>query len=111
LGDSILNFMQGPPATAQNRWSGNRAGYDDPRAQQLLRAYYASLTAGERLQSARALSDFVAADLTLMPLYYAASFGVARRGVTALDGAEGGAGAGAPYGTYTRNAHLWDMLP
>jgi hypothetical protein len=110
FGDSILNFMQGPPATPQNRWTGNRAGYDDPRAQQLLRAYYSSLTDGDRFQTARALSDFVAAELPIMPLYYAASFLVARKGVTALEGAEGGAGAGAPYGTFTRSAHLWDVL-
>ena len=53
--------------------------------------------------------DFVAAELPIMPIYYDADHVTVRRGVQALDDATGGAGAGALYGTFTRNAHLWDL--
>lgn len=42
-----------------------------------------------------------------MPFVYQADHIGVRAGVRALDDVEGG--AGAPYGTYTRNAHLWDL--
>jgi hypothetical protein len=43
-GDSMLSRLQGPAASAANRWSGNRGGYEDPVAQRLLATYYASIS-------------------------------------------------------------------
>jgi hypothetical protein len=32
-----------------------------------------------------------------------------RKGVKAFDDVQGGAEGARPYGTYTRNAHLWEV--
>jgi peptide/nickel transport system substrate-binding protein len=109
FGDSILNFLQGPAASPQTRWTGNRAGYDDPQMQRLLATYYASLTDTAEAQAAKALSDQVAAELPILPIYYEADHLTVRKGIAALSDSAGGAGAGALYGTFTRNAHLWDV--
>ena len=46
-GDGILSRVQGPAASAENRWAGNRGGYEEPAAQQLLARSYSSLTDAE----------------------------------------------------------------
>jgi peptide/nickel transport system substrate-binding protein len=109
-GDAILGRLDGPAASAQNRWVGERGGYDDSRAQELIRRYRTSLSEREQAQAMRALSDFVAAELPLLAFYYTVDLLGARRGIRALDDVEGGAvPAAPPFGTYTRNAHLWDV--
>ncbi len=108
-GDSVLGRLKDPNGP-ENRWAGaNRAGYDDPRALRLVNAYYASMSPQEQLQSIRAISDFVAAELPFLPIMFEADNIGARRGVLAFDDIAGGAGAGAPYGSYTRNAYRWDL--
>jgi len=108
-GDSNLNRLQGPPATRENLWTGNRGGYEDLRAQRLLDAYYSSIRETDLFQATRALTEFVAAELPIMPLLYTTNHVGVRKGVKAMDDVAGGAGAGAAYGTYTRNAHLWEV--
>ncbi len=108
-GDAILARLAGPAASAQNRWSGNRAGYEDPSAQQLLAKYYTSLTEPERYGAMRELSEFVAEELPLLVFYYSTHHTGVRKGVLALDDVAGGQQSSRPYGTYSRNAHLWDI--
>jgi len=108
-GDSLLGRLEGPAATAENRWTGERGGYEDPRAQRLLAAYYSSLSQPEQLRTMKAISDFMVAELPLLITYYNTDHIGVRKGIRAMDDAAGGAQAGQPYGTYTRNAHLWDM--
>jgi peptide/nickel transport system substrate-binding protein len=109
--DSILGRVK-DPSGPETRWAGaNRAGYDDPRAVQLVDAYYRSMAPQDQVQAVRAISEFVAAELPFLPtMFQADNIGV-RRGFKALDDVSGGAGAGAPYGSYTRNAYLWDAAP
>ncbi len=107
--DSVLGRLK-DPSGPDNRWAGaNRAGYEDPRALRLVNAYYASMAPQDQLQSIRAISDFVAEELPFLPIMFEADNIGARRGVLAFDDVAGGAGAGAPYGSYTRNAYLWDL--
>jgi peptide/nickel transport system substrate-binding protein len=107
--DSILGRLKDPNGP-ETRWAGsNRAGYDDPRALPLVEAYYRSMSPQEQLQSMKAISDFVVAELPFLPPMFEADNIGARRGVRALDDVAGGAGAGAPFGSYTRNAYLWDL--
>jgi peptide/nickel transport system substrate-binding protein len=107
--DSVLGRLR-DPAGPETRWAGgNRAGYDDPEAARLVEAYYRSMSRPEQLQATRALADFVAAELPFLPIMFEANNIGLRKGVRALDDADGGAGAGAPYGSYTRNAYLWDV--
>ena len=107
--DSILGRLK-DPSGPETRWAGaNRAGYDDPRAARLVDDYYRSMARPEQVQAAKAISDFVGAELPFLPtMFQADNIGV-RRGFKALDDVAGGAGAGAPYGSYTRNAYLWDV--
>jgi peptide/nickel transport system substrate-binding protein len=108
-GDAILARLAGPAASAQNRWSGNRAGYEDPGAQQLLAKYYTSLAEPEQVRAMHDLSEFVAEELPLLVFYYSTHHTGVRKGVRALDDVAGGQQSSRPYGTYSRNAHLWDI--
>lgn len=90
-------------ATAQNRWQGpNLAHYANPALDSLIDRLYATL--GEREQGLvlKEMMEIVAADVPVLPLYYAASFGVVRKGVYALQHDF------AVVGGIARNAHLWD---
>jgi peptide/nickel transport system substrate-binding protein len=109
VGDSILGKLEGPAASAQTRWTGNRGGYEDARAQQLVNSYRASLSERDQLASMKAVSDFIAAELPILVLYGQIDSLPARNGVMALNDYDGGEGGGRPYGTFTRNSHLWDV--
>ncbi|HZT07570.1 MAG TPA: ABC transporter substrate-binding protein [Chloroflexota bacterium] len=98
------------PSGPETRWAGaNRAGYDDSRAVRLVDAYYHSMKPGDQRQAVRAISDFIVAEMPyLVTMFEADNIGM-RKGVQAFADFAGGAGAGAPYGSYTRNAYLWDL--
>ena len=51
----------------------------------------------------------MAEDLPLMLLYYNPTTPAARRGVKALEDFHGGAEASRLFGTFSRNAHEWDV--
>ncbi len=108
-GDAILGRMDGPPATAETRWVGERGGFDDPRAAELLARFRSSLSPTAQAQGMKAISDYVADTLPFLIIYYLPDHVGARKGVKAFDDVEGGAEAAQPYGTYSRNSHLWDI--
>jgi peptide/nickel transport system substrate-binding protein len=109
-GDAILARLEGPAASAATRWVGERGGYEDPRAQRLFEAYRTRLTEREQFEAMKAISDFMVAELPLLILFYKPEHLGVRKGVQAYDDVAGGAEAAQAYGTYTRNAHLWDVL-
>ncbi|MBM2811961.1 MAG: hypothetical protein HW416_2720 [Chloroflexi bacterium] len=109
-GDGIIRGLEGPAATAQTRWAGNRAGYEDPRAQALLLRYRSSLSPREQFDAMKAISDFIAAELPFLPTYGQVDGVGVRAGIRALDDHMGGGVPGSGYGTFARNAHLWDVL-
>lgn len=102
-GDGILGRLTGPAASAANRWSGNRGGYEDPTAQELIARYRASISQPEQFQAMRELSEFVATTLPLLISYFGTYYNGARKGVRALDDVP------AKQDTTSRNAHLWDL--
>jgi len=108
-GDEILGRLEGPAASAENRWVGNRGGYDNSRAQQLVDAYRSSLSFDAQFQAMKAISDFVADELPFLVLYSTAvHIGVSSR-LKALDDNDGGDSVGRNYGSYSRNGHLWEL--
>ncbi len=109
-GDAILGRMDPPAASAATRWVGERGGFEDPRAWDLIARYRASLSDRDQAQSMRGISDYVAAELPFLILYYLPDHLGVRAGVKAFDDTDGGAEAAQPYGTYSRNAHLWEVL-
>jgi ABC-type transport system substrate-binding protein len=108
-GDEVLGRLEGPAGSPANRWTGNRGGYEDPRAQELLRQYRSSLRFEDQLRSFKALSDFVVETLPMLILFATAEPLSIRKGIRALDDLNGGDSAGRPYGTYARNSHLWEL--
>jgi peptide/nickel transport system substrate-binding protein len=108
-GDGILRRFEGPAAMPENRWVGNRDGYEDPRAQQVIRAYWTSIAERDQLQAMRVVHEFAAADLPILVLFTTADHIAVRKGVKAFEDHMGGEGGGATYGTYSRNSHLWDV--
>jgi hypothetical protein len=110
-GDGILVRLEWPAPGPENRWVGsNRGGYDNPRARELISAYYASPSAESQFRAMKALSDFLAEDLPLLILYNTANHIGVRKGIKALDDQAGAAGPAQLFGTTTRNAHLWEVL-
>jgi peptide/nickel transport system substrate-binding protein len=108
-GDSILGRLMGPAASAQNRWSGNRGGYEDPAAQALIGRYFSSIAESDQFQTMRDLGEFMATELPLLVTAYSTEHSGVRKGVRALEDVAGGQHSSRPYGTYSRNAHLWDL--
>jgi ABC-type transport system substrate-binding protein len=108
-GDQLLDRLQGPAASADNRWNGNRGGYEDPQAQRLLQAYATSLAHPDQLAAMKAISEFVTTELPFLIIFITTLDVAVRKGVKALDDHRGGDGATRPYGTYSRNAHLWEL--
>lgn len=108
--DSILGRMDPPPSSAATRWVGERGGFEDHRAWELIARYRASLSERDQAQAMKGISDYVAAELPFLILYYVPDHIGIRKGVKAFDDVEGGAEAARPFGSYTRNAHLWEVL-
>lgn len=107
--DVLFRRFEGPPATAENRWVGDRGGYDDPRGQQLVGRFRSSLSVREQLDTVRAIAEFVAADLPVLIYYFSSDHVGVRRGVIAFDDLAGAATGTSNYGSLSRNAHLWDI--
>jgi hypothetical protein len=57
----------------------------------------------------REAAEFIASELPFLIFYFSTHHTGARTGVRALDDVAGGMQSSRPYGTYSRNAHLWDV--
>jgi peptide/nickel transport system substrate-binding protein len=108
-GDQLLQQLEGPAAGPENRWSGNRRGYEDPRTDELIKAYRSSLTTDQQLRAIQALSDVVVQQLPFLMLYYTAYHIGASSRVDALKDYDGAGAYSADYGTFSRNGHLWSL--
>jgi peptide/nickel transport system substrate-binding protein len=108
-GDYFFQWLEQPPAMAENRWIGNRPGYDSPEADRLIRLYRSSLSVDAQADAIRQLSEVVAVDLPVLPIYYTAYHVGATARTRALEDVDGGGAFSADYGTFSRNAHLWSL--
>jgi peptide/nickel transport system substrate-binding protein len=95
-------------ASVETRWSGNRNGYEDPQAQQIANAYFASLTPTDQLGAMRAINEFYINQMLGLPTFFQATYVIARKGVTAFDDFAGGSN-NEFYGSFYRNSNLWDV--
>jgi peptide/nickel transport system substrate-binding protein len=110
-GDSILNRVDSRQSALPPNFSGtNRGHYLNPRLDQLIDQYRQSVTVPDQERAIRAISDVMAEDLPLMLLYFNPTTPAVRKGIKALDDFRGGAEGAQLYGTFTRNAHEWDVL-
>ncbi len=112
--DVILTRLDCSAApTAQNRYSGNNRGHwCNADFDRLAAVYRTSLREEDRAQAIRQIQDVVMEDLPVGLLNYPVATVFARKGVTAFsDDFAGGAEGGRSYGSFTRNAHEWAILP
>jgi ABC-type transport system substrate-binding protein len=110
--DAILTRLEcAEQPTAQNRYSGNNRGHwCSPDFDQLVLNYRTSLREDARGRAFEQIQDAVLEDLPLLPLNWEVNQVPVRKGVTAYeDDFVGGSEAGRIYGTFTRNAHEWDI--
>jgi len=113
-GGSMVTALGQRAATPENNWTGNRNGFEDPRAQQLALAYRNSVDPGEQLQAMRRINEYIVAELPALPIYYIATYVTARKGVKAFT-ADDVAGFVSDnsliyaYGTLSRNSNQWDL--
>jgi peptide/nickel transport system substrate-binding protein len=110
-GDSILNRVDSRQNALPPNFSGtNRGHYINPRLDQLIDQYRQSISVPDQERAIRAISDVMAEDLPLLLLYFNPTHPAARKDIKALEDFRGGAEGAQLYGTFTRNAHLWDVL-
>jgi peptide/nickel transport system substrate-binding protein len=108
-GSGILEMMAERAAAPDNRWTGNNNGYDNPEARRLVDALETTMVEREQLQAMKAISDFVAAELPAIPVFFLVQYTAVSKGVKAFEDLAGADGSERRYGGYTRNAHLWDL--
>jgi ABC-type transport system substrate-binding protein len=109
-GDSLLNRIDSRQSAIPPNYSGtNRGHYSNPQLDGLIDRYRGSIVQGDQQQAAKAISDLVAAELPVLPLYFNPTTPAVKKGVKALDDFKGGAEGAQLYGTFTRNAHEWDL--
>jgi len=110
--DSILTRLEcAEIPTSQNTFSGNNRGkWCNQQYEALVARYRASLRPEERGLAMKQIQDLVVEELPYMVLNVGIQSPFARKGVTAFkDDFAGGADAGRIYGTFSRNAHEWDL--
>jgi ABC-type transport system substrate-binding protein len=102
-------MIQGPPASAETRWAGGRSGYDDPRFDGMIKAFDNTISEPERFQAIKAIGEYMARDVLLIPLFYTIEYIGVRKGIRAFQSDHEGGYSASSLGTYARNAHLWDL--
>jgi peptide/nickel transport system substrate-binding protein len=109
-GDSILNMLYGPTmATARNNYGGNNRGhYNNPRMNDLIDRFRASLREADRGPLMREIGDLVGEDQPIIQTNFNPIYGTFRKGVRALADFSGGYISGGQFGAYSRTAYLWD---
>ena len=97
--------------TSQNHFAGNNRGHwKNETYDRLTNQYRASLREPERGALMGQLQDIMIDDLPIGLLHYEVGTVLVRKGASAFrDDIDGGASSGRIYGTYSRNAHLWDV--
>jgi peptide/nickel transport system substrate-binding protein len=94
-------------ATPQNRWTGgNLAHYSSPALDQLIDRLSATLEERDQAVILKEMGDLLADDLPTLPIYFAVTFAVVRKGVNALHDDYAGI---SDVGVMARRAYLWDL--
>ncbi len=110
--DAILTRLEcNEQPTPQNRFSGNNRGHwCNADYERLVNSYRTDLREEGRAQAFKDIQSLVLEELPILLLNWEVSPAVVRKGVTAYeDDFAGGSEAGRIYGTYSRNAHEWDI--
>ncbi len=112
-GDTILTRFECVEGTVAPTFRGsNRGHYCNAEGMDpLIELYRASLSTDEQGRYIRQIAEFAAEDLPVIQTYFNPFLPAVVKNVTALkDDFEGALEAGGRYGSYYRNAHLWDKI-
>jgi peptide/nickel transport system substrate-binding protein len=112
-GDTILTRFECAEGTVAPSYRGaNRGHYCNAEGMDpLIDVYRGSLTMEDQGRAIKQVADFAAEDLPVIQTYFNPYLPAVAKSVTALsDDFEGALEAGGRYGSYYRNAHLWDKL-
>jgi peptide/nickel transport system substrate-binding protein len=110
--DSVLTRLEcAEMPTPQNAFAGNNRGHwCNQDYDRLVNQYRTDLTEAGRGRTIAQISNLTVDELPLLLLNVNTAVVFARTGVTAFtDDFAGGSEAGRIYGTYSRNAHEWDL--
>ncbi len=110
-GDSVLGRIDSRVASSQqNNFSGsNRGNYRSAQLDDMIDRYRQSVAERDQAQAVKQIADFVTEEVPIVLLYFNPTRPAVRTGVRALDDFRGGAEATQPFGTFSRNAHEWDV--
>jgi peptide/nickel transport system substrate-binding protein len=108
-GSGIIEMMGQPAAAPDNRWTANNNGYDNLAARRLVDSLETTMIERDQLQSMKAISDFIVAELPALPVFFLVQYTAVSRNVKAFDDLAGADGSERRYGGYARNAYLWDL--
>jgi ABC-type transport system substrate-binding protein len=112
-GDTIITRFECAEGTVAPTFRGSNRGHYCERTtmEPAIGRYRGSLTLEEQGQWIKQIADFAAEDLPVLQTYFVPFMPAVVKGVTALaDDFEGALEAGGRYGSYYRNAHLWEKL-
>ncbi len=112
-GDTIITRFECAESTVGPTFRGANRGHYCDRAnmEPAIGRYRGSLTLEEQGQWIRQIADLAAEDLPVLQTYFVPFMPAVVKGVTALaDDFEGALEAGGRYGSYYRNAHLWEKV-
>jgi peptide/nickel transport system substrate-binding protein len=109
-GEHILTRAECATLPRAPRFDGaNRGHYCNAEMDRLLGEQRASITRADQARWISEIAKFHAQDLPMMQLYFNLSHPGVVKGLTALeDDFGGGVQTGGYYGSYFRNAHLWE---
>lgn len=109
-GDHILTRAECATLPVPPRYAGaNRGHYCNPEMDRLIAAYQSSITRADQGRAINDIARFHAQDLPMMQLYFNLSHPTVVAGLNALSNDfAGGLQASGYYGSYFRNAHLWE---
>ena len=112
-GDTILTRFECAESTVGPSFRGaNRGHYcDSATMDPLIASYRSSLRPEEQGRYIRQIAEQAALDLPAIQTHFNPFHAAVLKGVTAMaDDFEGALEAGGRYGSYYRNAHLWDRV-
>jgi ABC-type transport system substrate-binding protein len=111
--DSVLTRLEcAEMPTPNNAYAGNNRGHwCNQDYDRLVNVYRTDLTEAGRGRTIAQIQNLLVEELPLLLLNVNVAVVFARTGVTAYaDDFAGGSEAGRIYGTYSRNAHEWDIV-
>lgn len=106
-GDNVFSlFDSRARPTAENRWvGGNPTSYVNPAYDRLLESFFSAFEQPQQAAVIKEMSEILASDLPILPMYVRVDLAPVRKGVRAL--ADDYAGTTLTRGM-ARNAYLWD---